>query len=498
MRVLLVQPPYNTIKKIDLVVEMPLGLCYIAAVLKERGHTVKILDCLAEGYSIKETNGSMTTYGLPDSRIVQRIRAFMPEVVGCSAMFSAQYENTKRLCNIVKRIDSRIVTVVGGMHATVKPEEVLAEETIDFILEGEADYTFSELIDALKNDRDYSKIDGIGYKDNNGIHIKKKEKFIENLDELPFPARDLLNIDNYFKAGLAHGLVLRHKRNMNLITSRGCPAHCIFCTIHLTMGRRFRARSPENVISELEHLKDSYNIKHIQFEDDNLTYNIDRAKKIFRSMSKRKLNLKWNTPNGVALWRLDRETLDLMKESGCYHVKFAVESGNQRVLNKVIKKPQNLKKAISLIKYARSIGLKVGSFFVIGLPGETKEEIQDTFDFPYKSNLDYMVYETAIPQYGTELRKICEEKGYLREHTDRDLKVARGLIETPEFSPEWLEGKINQEYKRYIKYIILHRPYSILTHGWEMFRVFRRNPSFIIDYARKIFGLGAKDIFGEK
>ena len=172
-----------------------------------------------------------------------------------------------------------------------------------------------------------------------------------------------------------------------------------------------------------------------------------------------------------------------MKKAGCYYVKFGIESGNQRVLSEVIKKPQRLESIIPLIKHARKIGLKVWSFFVVGLPGETKKEMQDSFDFPHKVKLDWVEYSTATPLHGTELRVICKEKKYLKNHQDLDLYARKGLINTPEFSSVWLEESIMKENKRYIKYLLFHQPLTIATHGWE---IFKRNPSFVIKYLFKI------------
>ena len=486
MKVLLLQSRFTYSRYMQIAVEMPLGICSLAAVARERGHTARIIDCLAEGFTHKVKEGDLTTYGLPDDEIQKRVEDFSPDLVGVTCLFSAQYENARKLCELVKKISPRIITVMGGMHPTVKPREVLAEKSVDFIIQGESDLSFSDFLDALEHGRDYRTIDGLGYKENGSLVVNKKEKFIDNLDALPFPARDLLDIECYYTAALAHGFVLKHRKNMNLITSRGCTARCIFCTIFLVWGRRFRARSPENVLAEIEGMKRIFGIRHIQFEDDNLTYDIERAKKIFKGMIDRKLNLKWNTPNGVALWTMDKETLDLMKQSGCYYVKFAVESGNQRVLSRVIKKPQNLAHAMELITYARSIGMKVGSFFVVGLPGETKEEMQDSFDFRYKTKLDYTVYITAKPEHGTELRRICEKKGYLRKHTDLELEGDNGFIETPEFTPEWLKDKIKKENKRYLLFLVTHQPGTLLSLGWL---IFKRDPLIVVKHLLKTLGL---------
>lgn len=478
------QSRYTHPLDIPLTIEMPLGLCYLAAVLRANGHQVKILDCLAEGYFHKTIEDNKITYGISDEEIIKRIREFHPQVIGVSALFTVQYENVKKLTQLIKTIDPKIITIVGGMHATIKPQEVLADKNIDFILQGESDYTLTELINALENNQDYSKIDGLGYKVNNNLHLNKKEKLIEDLDQLPLPARELLPIEQYYKAGLAHSFIIKNKKNINLITSRGCPASCVFCTVHLMWGRKFRARSPENVLAELEQIKNQFGAKHLQFEDDNLTFDIERAKKIFQLMIERKLNLKWTTPNGVAMWRMDKETLKLMKQSGCFYIKIAVESGNQRVLSQVIKKPQRLDLIKPLIEYARKIKLKVGSFFVVGLPGETKQEMQDSFDFPYKVKLDWAEYSMATPHYGTELRKICQENNYLINHTDTDLYARKPLINTPEFSARWLKNKVLAEYKRYVLYLFLHQPLTLISQGWEFLK---RNPYFVINYLLKIF-----------
>jgi len=293
-----------------------------------------------------------------------------------------------------------------------------------------------------------------------------------------------LNIEKYFKAGLSHGVILKGKRNVNLITSRGCPGGCTFCTIHLLWGRKFRSRSPQNVLNELKQTKRDFNVDHLQFEDDNLTFDIPRAKKIFRGMIKAGLNFKWNTPNGIALWRLDKETLKLMRESGCYFVKFAVESANQRVLTQLIKKPQNLKKIIPLINYARKIGMKVGSFFVVGLPGETKEEMQDSFDFPRRVKLDWVEYSIVTPHYGTELRKFCERKKFLKKHNEKDLFTRKGIIQTLDFSPYWLERKLMEENKKYLKFLLFHQPLTFIMQGWE---TFKRSPAFALKYLFRVF-----------
>ncbi len=371
------------------------------------------------------------------------------------------------------------------MHPTVMSKKILEDSNLDYVVRGEADYTFLELIDRLNKNQSVKNIDGLAFKIKGKIYVNEKKKFIENLDELPFPARDLLPIKNYFEAGLSHGFVLENKKNMNIITSRGCPGRCVFCSVHLIWGRKFRKRSPENVLSEIEHLKKTYEIKHIQFEDDNLTFDKERAKKIFQGMIDKKLNLKWNTPNGVAAYTLDEKTLSLMKKAGCYMVKFGIESGDEIVLKKIIHKPQNLKNIEKLIKHCKKIGLEVGAFFVIGFPEETKEQIQKSFDFPYKAGLNYVEYSMATPHYATELYETCKKNNQLKENFNAGGLYARSCnIKSKNFTPEWIEKKTRKEFFRFVFYLMFFKPHIFLKN---LKNYFLTNPKFVINFLGKSF-----------
>lgn len=164
---------------------------------------------------------------------------------------------------------------------------------------------------------------------------------------------------------------MRHKKRFSpIITSRGCPAKCTFCSAYKVWGNRYRLRSVDNVIEEMRLLRDRYGVEELMFEDDNVTANPKRAKELFSRMIEEGFNFIWDTPNGVGVWSMDEEMLDLMKQSGCIKLNFPVESGSQYVLSNIIQKPLKLKKVVKLTEYCRKISLDYGMFLVIGMPGE--------------------------------------------------------------------------------------------------------------------------------
>lgn len=470
-KILLVNPPTVTSPtRGNLTANPPLGLAYIAAVLEKEKYTVRIIDALTEGWRIEtKIKTNVIRVGLPFSDIKRRIADFNPDVVGVSCLFSVQHKEAIEICKITKEINKNIITVLGGAHPSCVPEESLKDKNVDFVVIGEGEYTFLELLKKLERGLSVDGLDGIAFRKDGQIKILPKTNFIANLDELPFPARHLLPMDKYFEINNFHDGPARNKRSTSIITSRGCPADCVFCSIHSVWGNKFRSRSPENVISEIRYLKDNYKIKELNFEDDNLTFDKNRAMEIFDKMIKEKLEIIWRTPNGVALWRMDDELLKKMKLAGCYSIIFGIESANEYVLKNIIKKPLDLKKVEPLVKLAKKIKLKVALFFVIGLPGETLDQIKDDFRLAKKLNVNsYFLF--AMPYPGTRLYRICNEKGYLSKDFSYDNLINcyeyltdKPLIETPDWNAEQLKRFFNREYSLIRTEYFLKRPLLLLN-----------------------------------
>ncbi len=445
-KVLLFIPPAFTFKDdIDVNPLPPLGLGYLAAVLEIAGIEVKVVDCLMEGWKDRvEVGENIIRIGLPFDRIEAIIKDYGPDIVGVNSLFTKQRDNAHKIYEAAKHVDSNIITIAGGAHPTVLPELVLADRNVDFVVLGEGEDTLLGLVGVIEGKGSISGLDGIGYKENGQINILPKTKFIADLNSLPFPARHVLNMEKYYGLKASHG-TRRKKRFSPIITSRGCPAKCTFCSAHKVWGRVFRQRSPENVIAEMKQIKERYGIEEIMFEDDNTTLNVKRAEKIFDLMIEEKLNLVWDTPNGVAAFALNESLIDKMKASGCYKMNLALESGNQYVLDNIIKKPLKLDRARRLVRYAQSIGLDVGIYLIMGVPGETKGQIWDSFYLAKELGVYEPFISVATPYPGSELYDICQKKKYIPDDFSLDDLFIRSFsISTEDWTGEELREILKQ------------------------------------------------------
>jgi radical SAM superfamily enzyme YgiQ (UPF0313 family) len=225
-----------------------------------------------------------------------------------------------------------------------------------------------------------------------------------------------------------------------MLTSRGCPHKCVFCSNHIVWGKKWRGRKPEKVIEEIEHLIQKYKIKQIDFFDDNMTLDKKRAEKIFDLIIEEGIDIEWFVPTGVRADTLDENLLRKMKKSGCKGIRFAPESGVQRVVTDVIEKNLKLKDVEKAIVLTKKMGIKVGIFFILGLIGETKQDMENTIKYAYKLRelgADNFHFSIATPLYGTKLYEQAKNGGFLKEEfSDEALARAQPLIETSEFTAE--------------------------------------------------------------
>jgi len=341
MKILLIRPPSRHVEgSAKPSASLPLGLLYIASVLEKNGFSVEIYDAQINVHTpfSRDSSGSMhmgDTWELVEEEIKRR----NADLVGITNPFTTQLENTVKVADIAKKVKKDSLIIVGGNHPTVQPDIFFSKtEAVDIVCMGEGEYTMLDIAEACRDNRSVRNIPGTAVKEDSQVRINQSRPYIQDLDNLPFPAYHLTDLEHYFylnKIGYGGRPVWRYpgfERAVSVITSRGCPFNCIFCSIHLHMGRKWRSHSSEYVLNHLEFLTSAYNVKHVHFEDDNLTLNTKRFKKILEGLLKRKINITWDTPNGIRADTMTKELLEDCKNSGCTYIIFGVESGDQRVL----------------------------------------------------------------------------------------------------------------------------------------------------------------------
>ena len=430
----------------------PMGLGYIGAALERDDYDVRILDCLAEGYYTQLPVGSdknFIRYGLSENSIHDELIDWMPDVIGVSSIFSNQSDIIEEIFAIAREACPRAFLITGGAHARYFPQQYIESLDIDAVFLGESENTIIQFLDWANGGRSIESLEGIvvNEKIKKHIYINKNMPLIKQertnhsmagaeLDIISYPAWHLYNMERYFDIGAYQSPYTIGSRVAQLYTSRGCTAKCTFCTTTNFWGGKLRRRSPQNVLGEIESLVNQYDIDEFHIQDDNITNDKKHAKKLFKAFSG--INLPWCTPQGTALWKMDRELLDIMRESGCYQITFAIESGVQRVLDELIHKPLDLSKTKHLVQYAQEIGLDVHGFFIIGMPpmfgnrGETIAEMYKTFEFAQNAGFTSASFFTATPIIGSVLLSECLRQGFISSDTPLyKMSYKQGIIDVP-------------------------------------------------------------------
>lgn len=452
----------------------PLGVAYLAAALRDR-YDVRVMDASILGADqVRVDPPNFEIRGLSPEDVEARIEEFDPDVLGVSCIFSPQYPVVQETIRRAKRANPDLVTLTGGTHPTFLSEQVLRETPeLDYVILGEGDESLPALLSAVEAGQGFEEIDGLSWRDGDRIRTQPKTKYIKNLDALPFPARDMLGMENYEKACITHGVFQTQSMAASVITSRGCPKGCVYCSSSIFWGRRFRPRSPENVLDELEELVDKYGIEEVQFEDDNLTLRPDRAKKLFRGMIERGLCLKFSMPNGVAMSTVDEEMVRLMREAGCYEVYLPFESGNERVLKEVMHKPwANTEHSIEVAELFRQYGIRTLAYFMMGLPGESLEEMEDTYKVAVRSKVFMPIIFVAQPLPGAKMTDILQKEGYLPEDFRfENNRYTKSVFATRDWSREEVENKAHSSYLK-------AQFRSFARQPDELYRSFLRHPLY--------------------
>ncbi len=384
LNVVMINPPQSTRYP-----QPPLGLALIAAILEKEGYPVKLLDANAVEFPPEDVIGM----------------AAGADVVGITAM-TPTIGAALNIARHLKQANRNLTIVMGGPHATLLPEETLnSSHDIDIIVRGEADETIIELLRALEDKRPLNGIAGISFmSDDKVVHTVDRTSIVD-MDSLPFPAYHLLPWRRY-RPHPPHGLAMPFAA---IVTSRGCPYHCAYCSKPV-FGSRFRAQSPGRVVEEMAYLKDKFGVKEIAFYDDSFTLDKKRVHAIAEKIIDTGLKLAWTCETRVNL--VDRELLRHMKQAGCYAVAYGIESASPEII-KTLQKDITLEQVEEAVRDSREVGLQVIGYFMLGSPGETPETIQHTIDFAKKLKVDFAQFSVTTPFPGTELYDI-----YMRDRKE--------------------------------------------------------------------------------
>jgi anaerobic magnesium-protoporphyrin IX monomethyl ester cyclase len=457
-----------------------MGLGYLAGSLRAGGHAVEIYDAGIEKTPLREVMGSGNY-----------------DVVGVSAPTPLIYEAWDVAAE-AKRLGA--VTILGGPHLTLMPQESMARPQVDLIAVGEAEDTIIEVMNALNRDPGKAKEDGgprlfsdPSWKDIRGLWWRNAGGEItcnpmrplrQDIDNIPFPAFDLFKVEQYTNLQPMTDGLMKHPRTYTIITSRGCPYACTFCSKPIT-GNTWRPRSVDSVIKEWKWLVEDLHASEIGVTDDIWNKDVPRAKELCRALIREGLNkVPWVTIHGMKVNHCDLELFQLMKQAGCKRVGFGVESGDDRVLKHVIKKSQTKDMVRQAFKWCKQAKIQTMGFFILGMPTETEQTMENTIKFAIELDPDLANFLIAAPYPGTKLWDMVTSEGNIFSHDWHDFAIqeSKAHFEMGDLTAELVERKWHEAYRRFYM-----RPARVWKRATTL-DTYRRFPFYVQNFIRFFVG----------
>ncbi len=394
-RILLVKSRYTTPDNMSVV--PPLGIMYLGSALRESGHDVRLVDVAFPERSFGD--------------VPSALREFVPDVVGISAI-TFEAESMHALSAGCKRWNPSVPVIVGGPHASSYPDTILKDANVDGLVLGEGERVFLEWVRRRAGGEGLERLKGFAGRVNGRLVKNPPADPIPDVDAIPFPAWDLIDVDAY--ASRKSMTTVGFRRYMPVFTSRGCPYRCTYC--HENFGKSFRGRSPENVLDEMRMLIGKFNIRDFEFLDDIFNWDLLRAKKILKGIAALPVRVKIHFPNGLRCDQLDDEFLTLAAHAGLQFLSVAVETATPR-LQRLSKKNLKIERVRRVIDRAVGLGIYTRGFFMLGFPTETLDEMRATVEFAVRSHLHEALFFIVTPFGGTKMGE--------RIASSRDLAGAR-------------------------------------------------------------------------
>lgn len=435
MKVLFVNPPQTASKyKFMGVIAPPLGIAYMAGVLQENNIDVEILDASAEDMDFKDV----------EKELLKR----KPDLVALTAL-TPTIGRALETAQVVKETLPDSIVVMGGYHPTFNFIETLEDENVDIVIRGEGEYIMLNLVQALENQSSLHDVKGIVFEDKNSkeIVVNPEAPLIQDLDELPFPALNLLPMKKY-------RLLDMDTHMTTMITTRGCPMQCSFCSSAAMHGKKIRERSVENIVDEIEYLNTNYDIDTIAFMDDTFTLKKRKVMAICDEILKRNIEIMWGCTSRVDT--LDEKLLKKMKEAGCITIFIGVESADQQQLDNMCKNT-TIAKIENAFKIAHKLKIRTIASVALGMPGDTKEIMNKTVKFVHKLKPNYTIYSLATPYPGTRFYKEAFEKNLIKIKDWSKYTLITPILETIDCS---LNDMRKIQAKAFMKFYL--RPHYII------------------------------------
>ena len=435
MKVLFVNPPQTASKyKFMGVIAPPLGIAYMAGVLQENNIDVEILDASAEDMDFKDV----------EKELLKR----KPDLVALTAL-TPTIGRALETAQVVKETLPDSIVVMGGYHPTFNFIETLEDENVDIVIRGEGEYIMLNLVQALENQSSLHDVKGIVFEDKNSkeIVVNPEAPLIQDLDELPFPALNLLPMKKY-------RLLDMDTHMTTMITTRGCPMQCSFCSSAAMHGKKIRERSVENIVDEIEYLNTNYDIDTIAFMDDTFTLKKRKVMAICDEILKRNIEIMWGCTSRVDT--LDEKLLKKMKEAGCITIFIGVESADQQQLDNMCKNT-TIAKIENAFKIAHKLKIRTIASVALGMPGDTKEIMNKTVKFVHKLKPNYAIYSLATPYPGTRFYKEAFEKNLIKIKDWSKYTLITPILETIDCS---LNDMRKIQAKAFMKFYL--RPHYII------------------------------------
>ena len=450
MKVTLVNPPQTASKyKFMGVIAPPLGIGYIAAVLRDNGIDVNILDASAEDMDFKEFS--------------EEIKNRSPDIISISAL-TPTINKALETAKTAKEVLPNSIIVMGGYHPTFDFEETLENDFVDIVIRGEGEYVLRDLVETIENNGDLREVRGIVFKEDDNIVLNPNADLIYDLDALPFPAFDLMPMDKY-------KLLDMDTHMATMITTRGCPMKCSFCSSAAMHGRKMRQRSVDNILAEIDFLREKYDINTIAFMDDTFTLKKSRLMEFCDKLKQKDYEIMWGCTARVDT--LDEEVLKNMNESGCITVFMGVESVDQNQLDSM-DKGITVPKIENAFKMSRKLGIRTIASVALGMPGDTKKIMNKTIKFVHKLKPNYAIYSLSTPYPGTRFYKESFEKNLIKVKDWSKYTLISPILETADCS---LKDLRKMQTKAFIKFYL--RPHYLLSQ-------FRQDGTYFI---KTIFGV---------